>query len=171
MGEYISEVYGDRARLTAECVPSRFTLVRSITELNNVKSRRDIQCQREDNALWTGAAWVRNENREGRFKGTVHEPIRLLLTVKDRRHARVAEAAINYQTFKTVICTEEEDYTTVTNRFTRYPKAGSEKPVDLRINVARLPPEKRVLANYRRPMSNEQVGRAALTCDRPCQLF
>ena len=94
----------------------------------------------------------------------MHEPIRLLLTVKDKRHARVAEAAINYQTFKTVICTEEEDYTTVTNRLTKYPRANGDsfRPVDLRINVARLPPEKRVLANYRRPMSNEQVSRSTL---------
>ena len=113
---------------------------------------------REDRELWTATSWIR-QNKE-RFEGVVYEPVRLLVSVKDRRHAKLAEAAINYNAFKTILCQETRDYQKLSDHFTRFPQ-GDGRPRDLRMNLARLPPEKRTREAYPSPISLEEVSRAS----------
>jgi hypothetical protein len=126
--------------------------------LNDVQRRREEQCRGQDNNLWLAFNWVRR-NRET-FKGKVYDPIRILVSVKDKAHARVAEAAINYSTMKTIVCLEKEDYTRLGNTFTRFKTSQNpdENPKDLRVNIAELPADKRDPAAYERPCTQEQVS-------------
>lgn len=108
---------------------------------------------KEDQKLWAATKWARSHKQE--FKGQVFDPIRLLVSVKDKRHAKLAEAAINYNQFKTILTYEKDDYNTLANAFTKYRTDRGE--VDLRVNIAQLEPEQRILANYRSPLSQEEV--------------
>lgn len=79
--------------------------------------------------------------------------------MKDRRHARVAEAAINYAAMKTIVCLEHSDYARLADTFTKF-KASDHpdaRPADLRVNVVELPANQRDLAAYERPCTQQQV--------------
>lgn len=109
---------------------------------------------REDPKLWAATKWSRANKRE--FKGQVYDPVRLLVSVKDRRHAKAAEAAINYNTFKTILVHEKEDYNLLAKNFTKFRSERGE--IDLRVNIAQLVPEQRSLNNYPPPCSQEEVS-------------
>jgi len=132
-----------------------------LAELDNVNKRRDVACARSDQPLWAATQWIRDHRKE--FKDTVYDPIRLEINVKDKKYAKVAEAAINYASMKTIICLNEEDYVRLGNTFTRFP-AGQGNARDLRMNIAELPPDKRTLAAYPKPMSEEQLKQWGFDC-------
>lgn len=126
--------------------------------MNDVQRRREDLCRKEDEALFTALEWTRRNQRV--LKCTVYDPIRVLVSVKDKRHARVAEAAINYNFMKTFVCLEQDDYTLLADTFVKF-KANNypDAPVrDLRVNLAHLPKEQRDLALYERPCTQQQVS-------------
>lgn len=69
-----------------------------LAELDNVGKRREVACARSDQNLWTATQWIREHRAE--FKDRVYDPIRLEISVKDKKHAKVAEAAISYASMK-----------------------------------------------------------------------
>lgn len=70
----------------------------SLGNLDNVFKRREANCAKEDPQLWTATTWLRDHRKE--LKDYVYDPIRLLISAKDRKYAKVAEATINYATMK-----------------------------------------------------------------------
>lgn len=131
-----------------------------LQDLNNVQLRRIEQCKAEDAQLYTAFDWIRRNQRY--LKGTVYDPIRILVSVKDKRYARVAENAINYALMKTIVCLERDDYNRLGDTFTKF--KANDRPdaqvTDLRVNLAELPAEKRDLAQYEPPCTQQQVRHA-----------
>ena len=70
----------------------------SLGNLYNVQRRREAACAKTDAKLWTATTWLREHQRE--FKAIVYDPIRLLVSAKEPKYAKLAEAAINYTTMK-----------------------------------------------------------------------
>lgn len=107
---------------------------------------------REDAKLWAGTKWAR-QNRQ-QFRGRVFDPVRLLVSVKDKKYAKHAEAAINYGTFKTVLSRNHEDYEKLSATFTKFPSQNG--PVNLKVNLAVLAAET-TLESFPPPCSREEV--------------
>lgn len=143
-----------------------------LNQLNSFQFRKDEQCQREDGNLWMATRWLRDYKE--RFHDTVFDPVRLVVGVKDRRHAKLAEAAINYTTMKvslgfaclehqltsmvqTIVTFDNRDYQNLRAMFMSFP-LGENRTRDLRVNLVELPPNKRTLADYPSPCSREEVS-------------
>lgn len=144
-----------------------YSLANRLQALGNVQRQREELCRAEDVALWTAFDYVRR-NRNS-FKSKVYDPVRLSVSVKDKRHARVAEAAINYAAMKTIVCLEKDDYTSLGDTFTKFKTSDhpDAQTKDLRVNVAELPADMRDPAQYERPCTQQQVSYPEPVC-YPC---
>ncbi|KAL7005936.1 Structural maintenance of chromosomes protein 5 [Cystobasidiomycetes sp. EMM_F5] len=132
-----------------------------LNQLNSFQFRKDEQCQREDGNLWMATRWLRDYKE--RFHDTVFDPVRLVVGVKDRRHAKLAEAAINYTTMKTIVTFDNRDYQNLRAMFMSFP-LGENRTRDLRVNLVELPPNKRTLADYPSPCSREELAQWGFDC-------
>ncbi|CAD6565919.1 MAG: Structural maintenance of chromosomes protein 5 [Cyphobasidiales sp. Tagirdzhanova-0007] len=136
----------------------------ALGNLYNVQRRREAACAKTDAKLWTATTWLREHQRE--FKAIVYDPIRLLVSAKEPKYAKLAEAAINYTTMKTIVCLEHADYERLGTQYTNFPsgigRSQNERlrdgDADLRMNIAELPPDKRSLQAYKKPCSQEELS-------------
>ncbi|XP_026695844.2 structural maintenance of chromosomes protein 5-like [Ciona intestinalis] len=78
-----------------------------LAKLNNMSSMRLEMLHRLNKHCYNAIIWLR-ENK-GMFKGVIHEPIILLINMKDPKHAELVENHIAMRDLQAFVCEESED--------------------------------------------------------------
>ena len=68
--------------------------------LQDIQQQKARQCEQHDNDTFLAVRWMREQVKQGNFKGGVHEPARLSISPRDKRNIALAENPISQAMFR-----------------------------------------------------------------------
>ncbi|KAL8291767.1 hypothetical protein RQP46_002025 [Phenoliferia psychrophenolica] len=147
----ISAIEADMKRISVEG--------KALTDVNNQKFNEAKKWEKD---MCEAVLWMREQKRQGNFKGNVYEPARLSISLKDnaKQYAALAEGPISIAHFKTFVFEEQADYDFMMRTINDKPYNGRQ----LRINGAQLKQGRFARRDFPDVYSADQMQRWGFDC-------
>ncbi|XP_036385952.1 structural maintenance of chromosomes protein 5 [Megalops cyprinoides] len=102
----LSDLFREKDRLTGE----RTRVVEKLRSLEDVMKRKEEVLRRKFPDTYNALLWLR-QNRQ-RFTGNVHEPMMLVINVRDARHAKYIESHVALNDLRAFVFQRQQDMET-----------------------------------------------------------